>query len=99
MSLNVIEMSDVIQYIDSIEDKKIHDLLHKMQFEYQDYMDIGTVEDCRNYKRLCDIPMSQVNQFIQLSSQALVSELDALKRENEFLKNPPAKKKKKEIKE
>ena len=86
MSLNIVEMSDVIQFIDKIEDKKIHDLLHKMQFEYASYTDIGTVEDCKNYKLLCSIPMTQVNTFIQLSNNALLDEIHALQKENKMLK-------------
>ena len=86
MMLNVIEMSDVIQYIDSLEDKRTHDLLHKMQFEYSQYTDVGTVEDCRNYKMLCDIPMSQINTLLQVTNRSLIDEIKALKKEVELLK-------------
>lgn len=85
MSLNIIEMSDVIHYIDSIKDKKMHDLLHKMQFEYGQYTDIGSVEDCKNYKMLCDIPISKVNTLLQVTSQTLRDEIDALKKEIKIL--------------
>lgn len=86
MGLNIIELSDVMQYIDTIEDKRIHDLLHKMRFEYGEYTDIGTVEDCKNYKKLCDIPMSQVNVLLQMSNKVLIDEIDALKKEIKMLK-------------
>ena len=85
MGLNIIEMSDVIHYIDTIEDKKMHDLLHKMQFEYGQYTDIGNVEDCKNYKMLCDIPISKVNTLLQVTSQTLRDEIDALKKEIKIL--------------
>ncbi len=85
MSLNIIEMSDVMHYIDTIEDKKMHDLLHKMQFEYGQYTDIGSVEDCKNYKMLCDIPISKVNTLLQVTSQTLRDEIDALKKEIKIL--------------
>ena len=86
MGLNIIELSDVMQYIDTIEDKRIHDLLHKMRFEYSEYTEIGTVEDCKNYKKLCDIPMSQVNVLLQMSNKTLLDEIHALKKEIEMLK-------------
>jgi len=86
MGLNIIELSDVMQYIDTIEDKRIHDLLHKMRFEYSEYTEIGTVEDCKNYKKLCDIPMSQVNVLLQMSNKTLLDEIQALNKEIEMLK-------------
>lgn len=86
MDLNIIELSDVMQYIDTIEDKRIHDLLHKMRFEYSEYTEIGTVEDCKNYKKLCDIPMSQVNVLLQMSNKTLLDEIQALNKEIEMLK-------------
>lgn len=86
MGLNIIELSDIMQYIDTIEDKRIHDLLHKMRFEYSEYTDIGTVEDCKNYKKLCDIPMSQVNVLLQMSNKTLLDEIQALNKEIEMLK-------------
>lgn len=86
MGLNIIELSDVMQYIDTIKDKRIHDLLHKMRFEYSEYTDIGTVEDCKNYKKLCDIPMSQVNILLQMSNKTLLDEIQALNKEIEILK-------------
>lgn len=95
MSLNIIEMSDVMHYIDTIEDKKMHDLLHKMQFEYSQYTDIGSVEDCKNYKMLCDIPISKVNTLLQVTSQTLRDEIDALKKEIKILSQNQKKNRKK----
>ena len=92
MGLNIIELSDVMQYIDTIKDKRIHDLLHKMRFEYSEYTEIGTVEDCKNYKKLCDIPMSQVNVLLQMSNKTLLDEIHALKKEIKLLKQPKTKK-------
>lgn len=91
MSLNIIERSDVIQYIEKIEDKRIHDILHRMEFEHGEYENVGTVEDCKNYKKLCDIPMSQVNILLQMSNKTLIDEIQALKKEIEILKQPKAK--------
>lgn len=91
MGLNIIERSDVIQYIEKIEDKRIHDILHRMEFEHGEYENVGTVEDCQNYKKLCDIPMSQVNILLQMSNKTLIDEIQALKKEIEILKQPKAK--------
>ena len=94
MGLNIIERSDAIQYIEKIEDKRIHDILHRMEFEHGEYENIGTVEDCKNYKKLCDIPMSQVNILLQMSNKALIDEIRALNVEIELLKQPKSKKNK-----
>ena len=64
-----------------------------MRFEYSEYIDIGTVEDCKNYKKLCDIPMSQVNVLLQMSNKTLLDEIHALNKEIELLKQPKSRKK------
>ena len=52
--LNLIEKSDVMQFIDTIEDEHIKELLNNMQFEYDEYTKIGTVEEVGYYKALCN---------------------------------------------
>ena len=86
MSLNIIEMSDVIHFINELEDSRIRDLLSLMQSEYSQYTEVGSIEDCKNYKKLCDIPMSQINKLLQVTNKALVDEIDALRKEVKLLK-------------
>ena len=86
MGLNIIEMSEVIQYIEKIEDKRMHDLLQKMRSEYQEYIKIGTSEDFKNYKMLCDIPMSKINDLLKISNRELTDEIAALKKEIKLIK-------------
>lgn len=86
MSLNIIEMSDVIHFINDLEDSRIRDLLSLMQSEYSQYTEVGSIEDCKNYKKLCDIPMSQINKLLQVTNKALVDEIDALRKEVKLLK-------------
>ena len=42
MGLNIIENSDVIQFIETVENEKIKELLNRMHFEYSRYVQIGT---------------------------------------------------------
>ena len=61
----------------------------KAEFSVEDdsqYTDVGTVEDCRNYKMLCDIPMSQINTLLQVTNRSLIDEIKALRKEVELLK-------------
>lgn len=52
--LNIIENSDVIQFIETVEDEKIKGLLIRMHSEYEEYTRVGTPEECKRYKDWCD---------------------------------------------
>lgn len=45
--LNMIEMSDLWQYKDSLPDGRIKELLNNLLFEYNQYTECGTPEDCK----------------------------------------------------
>ena len=46
--LNMIEMSDLWQFKDSLPDGRIKELLNNVLFEYGQYTECGTPEDCKN---------------------------------------------------
>lgn len=50
MGLNIIENSDVMQFIESVEDERMKELLNRMHCEYYRYVKIGTPEQCENIK-------------------------------------------------
>ena len=84
--INIIEMSEITQFIQTVEDEKMHNLLHKLQNEYYEYQKIGTVEDFKNFKMLCDVPMSQVNTLLKVTNESYRDEITALKEEIKVLK-------------
>ncbi len=84
--VNIVEMSEITQFIQTVEDEKMHDLLYKLQNEYHAYQKIGTVEDFKNLKMLCDVPMSQVNTLLKVTNESYRDEITALKAEIELLK-------------
>ena len=46
--LNMIEMSDLWQFKDSLPDGRTKELLNNLLFEYNQYTECGTPEDCKN---------------------------------------------------
>lgn len=84
--VNIVEMTELTQFIQTVEDKKMHDLLNKLQKEYHEYQRIGTAEDFKNLKMLCDVPMSQVNTLLKVTNESYRDEITALKAEIELLK-------------
>lgn len=85
--LNIVEMSDIGKFIETIEDERIRDLLRIMHFEYQEYMDIGEIGVVCNMKKLMDVPMSQVARAMNNAVDCYREEMGSLRKENEYLKN------------
>lgn len=46
--LNMIEMSDMWQFKNSLPDGREKELLNRVLFDYSRYMDCGTPEECRD---------------------------------------------------
>lgn len=57
MALNIIENSDVSQFIEKIEDERMKNLLNNMHMEYERYVRAGTIEEFEHYKHLARVPM------------------------------------------
>ena len=99
MGLNIIENSDVMQFIESIEDGRMKELLNRMHCEYSQYARIGTPEQFKNYKDLCDLKPSDYIRLLDNCTKAFKEELECAEK---FYKNKIAeleKKKKKEMKD
>lgn len=78
--LNIIENSDVIQFIETIEDKKVKELLKRMYFEYEKYTRVGTPEECKRYKDWCDLKPSDCMKLFDNCTHALKDELECTKK-------------------
>lgn len=84
MGLNIIENSDVIRFIESIEDERIKELLNRMHCEYYHYARIGTPEQCEKYKDLCDLKPSDYIKLLDNCTKAFKEELEC---KEKFYKN------------
>ena len=77
--MNVLEMSEVVEYIQSLEDSHIKELLNNMSFEYGLYQEVGTVEECKDYKRYCRMSVSDVLQMMWKLNEVLKVENECQK--------------------
>lgn len=84
MGLNIIENSDVIRFIESIEDERMKELLNHMHNEYCRYVRIGTPEQCKKYKDLCDLKPSDYIRLLDNCTKAFKEELEC---KEKFYKN------------
>lgn len=84
MGLNIIENSDVIQFIEGIEDERMKELLNRMHCEYSQYARIGTPEQFKNYKDLCDLKPSDYIRLLDNCTKAFKEELEC---KEKFYKN------------
>lgn len=76
MGLNIIENSDVMQFIESVEDERMKELLNRMHCEYYRYVRIGTPEQCEKYKDLCDLKPSDYIRLLDNCTKAFKEELE-----------------------
>lgn len=84
MGLNIIENSDVMQFIESIEDGRMKELLNRMHCEYSQYARIGTPEQCEKYKDLCDLKPSDYIRLLDNCTKVFKEELEC---KEKFYKN------------
>lgn len=76
MSLNLIENSDVIQFIETVNDEKIKELLNRLHSEYSKYIQVGTPEECMRYKEWCDLKPSDYMRLLDNCTRTLKDELE-----------------------
>lgn len=78
--LSISQISDIIQYINSMEEGLIKDLLSQLLDDYEDYILIGTVEQCREYKKFLSMPpleyINNVNENIRTLVKAAADEYE-----------------------
>ena len=77
--LNIIENSDIMQFIETVEDERIKGLLKRMHFEYESYTHVGTPEECKRYKEWCDLKPSDYMRLLDNCTSALIDELECTK--------------------
>lgn len=80
MALNIIENSDVMQFIETVEDERMKALLDKMHTEYRKYCEIGTVEDCKTYKEWCELSPKECWEATKKLMQAMNGDFECEKR-------------------
>ena len=79
--LNVYQMSDLWQFKDQLEDCKIKDLLNTVLFEYSEYSECGTVEDCKFRKELCSMSLEDIGDRFNKIVKGLREEVEFIRQE------------------
>lgn len=77
--MNVLEMSEVVEYIQSLEDSHIKELLNRMHFEYTEYRLIGTPKECADYKECCKMSVADVLKMMWNTNKLLADENECQK--------------------
>lgn len=78
--MNILERSEVSQYIESLEDSHIKELLNRMHFEYTKYQLIGTPKECADYKEYCKMSVMDVLKMMWHTNKLLYDENEGQKR-------------------
>lgn len=84
MALNFMEILDVAEFIESMEDEKMKELLNHMHLEYSEYVRIATPELCKKYKDLCDLKPSDYIKLLNNYKKVFKEELEC---KEKFYKN------------
>ena len=78
--MNVLEMTEIREYIDNLNDPHMKKLLNNLHFEYGQYHDVGTPKECKQYKEYCSMSVSDVMTVMWKSFEVLKTEMDAQKK-------------------
>lgn len=78
--MNVLERSEVSQYIESLEDSHIKELLNCMYMEHSKYRLIGTPKECADYKEYCKMSVMDVLKMMWNTNKMLADENECQKR-------------------
>ena len=78
--LNIIQLADITQHISSMKEGQMKDLLSQLLSEYEDYILIGTIEQCREYRKYLSMPpleyINNVNENIRTLVKAAADEYE-----------------------
>ena len=78
--LNIIQLADITQHISSMKEGQMKDLLSQLLSEYEDYILIGTIEQCREYRKYLSMPpleyINNVNENIRTLVKATADEYE-----------------------
>lgn len=78
--MNVLEISEVSRYIESLEDSHIKELLNCMHIEHTKYRLIGTPKECADYKEYCKMSVIDVLKMMWNTNKILADENECQKR-------------------
>lgn len=79
--LNVYQMSDLWQFKDKLEDGKIKTLLNNVLFEYSEYIECGSVEDCKFRKELCSMSLEDIGDKFNKIVKGLCEEVEFIRQD------------------
>ena len=81
--LNFIEMSDMWQFKNSLPDGHEKELLNRVLFEYSQYTDCGTPEDCKNRLEWMQMTPEDMRQKFNYIAKQMRDEVDFIREEAE----------------
>lgn len=79
--LNMIEMSDMWQFKDSLPDGREKELLNRVLFEYSQYMDCGTPEDCKDRLDWMKMSPEDIRQKFNFFAKNMREEVEFIREE------------------
>ena len=79
--LNTIEMSDMWQFKDSLPDGRTKELLNRVLFEYSQYMDCGSPEDCKDRLEWMHMSPEDIRQKFNYLAKQFREEVEYIREE------------------
>lgn len=77
--LNYIEMSDLRQFQGEMPDCREKELLHKVLFEYNEYCECGTVEDCKQRKEWMSYSIDTIREAFAKMVKGFQEEVEIIR--------------------
>ena len=81
--LNVIEMSDLWQFKDSLPEGREKELLNNVLFEYNQYMECGSPEECKNRLKWMKMTPEDMRETYNLLAKHMQEEIDYIREKAE----------------
>ena len=81
--LNMIEMSDLWQFKDSLPDGREKELLNNVLFEYSKYTECGTYEDCKNRLEWMKMSPEDIRKAFNELQEGLREEVENIREDAE----------------
>lgn len=77
--LNMVELSDLYQFQESLPEGREKDLLNDLLFEYSQYTQCGTVEECMSRKEWMSYSIDDIRTNFNNTIKALRDEVDEIR--------------------
>lgn len=81
--LSKLSISDLSLYIESLPESREKALLGRLLFEYIQYTQCGTIEECRSRKEWMDYSLNDIMANFNAMVKGLREEVDNIKKEAE----------------